>query len=257
MDLGLDGRVAFVAGSSRGIGYAVAQRFRQEGAHLVISGRDPSTLAYAADALGQVEGGGRVIRVQGDLSVQADIERCVQLAVDEFGQLDAVVANVGDGRGKLGWDLAPGDWQSGLQTNLIGSALLATSALPSLRPAGASITFVSSIAGIEAIGAPLAYSASKAALLSVTLGLSRLGAAKGVRVNAVAPGNVLFPGGTWELELAREPEAVERRIRENVALQRFGEPEEIANVVVFLASSRASFVTGTCVVVDGGETRSI
>src|SRR2546423_1035330 len=140
MNLGLEGRVAFVAGSSRGIGYAVAHKFRQEGAHVVISGRDPDALADALATLEQVEQAGRVLAAPGDLAESGAIERSLRVALDEFDRLDALVANVGDGRGELGWHSAQSEWHSALESNLVGSAMLATAALPHFNPDGASIT---------------------------------------------------------------------------------------------------------------------
>ena len=114
----------------------------------------------------------------------------------------------------------------------------------------------SSIAGCEALSAPLPYSAAKAALINVTKNLSRMVGSHGIRVNAVAPGNVLFPGGSWEKKLTENREFFEEYIRREVPLQRFGRAEEVADAVVYLASERASFMTGACVVLDGGQTRS-
>jgi 3-oxoacyl-[acyl-carrier protein] reductase len=125
-----------------------------------------------------------------------------------------------------------------------------------LKQESSSFTFISSIAATEAIGAPIPYSAAKAAIEMTMKSLSRLVGPQGVRVNAVSPGNVLFPGGSWEKKLVDRREFFEEMIQREVPLQRFASPEEIANVVVFLASKRASFVTGSSVVVDGGQTRS-
>jgi len=139
----------------------------------------------------------------------------------------------------------------------LGSMALASTVLPHLIARGAgSLTFTSSIVGCEAINAPITYSATKAAVQGAMKSLSRLVGPQGVRVNAVAPGNVLFPGGSWERKLAERREFFEQYIQSEVPLQRFGRPEEIANAVVFLASERASFITGACLVVDGGQTRS-
>jgi 3-oxoacyl-[acyl-carrier protein] reductase len=119
------------------------------------------------------------------------------------------------------------------------------------------VILIGSITGLEATPAPLAYSAAKAALLNYTKNLAREVGGSGIRVNYVAPGNVLFEGGSWERRLRDSPEETSRFIRGEVPLQRFGKVDEIANVVAFLASDRASFLTGACVVVDGGQTRGL
>ena len=199
-----------------------------------------------------------MLAIQGDMTDPEAIRAALERTVSTFGGLDAVVANVGDGAQRGGWDLDPDDWQSSLRVNLLGGMALASLALPHLiGRGGGTLTFVSSIAGCEAIGAPVTYGAAKAALQSAMKSLSRLMGPQGVRVNAVAPGNVLFPGGTWARKLAERRDFFEQYIQREVPLQRFGRPEEIADTVVFLASERASFITGACIVVDGGQTRSI
>lgn len=255
MDLELTDRVAFIAGSSRGIGLAIADAFLRERAKVVITGRDGERLAAAKRSLIESHDPHRIMAIEGDLTVSQDIDRSLRKTADEFGSLDAVVANIGSGTAPAGWDLSKDDWNAVLETNLLGSMVLASRAIPFLQssPAG-SLTFISSIAGLEAIGAPVAYGAAKAALVSAMKSLARMLGPMGLRVNAVAPGNVLFAGGTWEAKLADRREFFQDYIKSEVSLQRFGSPEEIANVVVFAASARAAFMTGSCLVVDGGQT---
>jgi 3-oxoacyl-[acyl-carrier protein] reductase len=257
LELRLVDKTAFIAGSSRGIGLAIARAFVGEGARVTITGRDADSLEQAAAALSQQAGVRQVLAVRGNMTEPPDIRRALEATLSTFGGLDAVVANVGSGTARGGWDLALDDWHSGLKLNLLGSMALAQASLPHLITRDlASLTFISSIAGYEAINAPMVYSAAKAALQSAMKSLARLVGPNGVRVNAVAPGNVLFPGGTWEQKLVERREFFEQYIRSEVPLQRFGRPEEIADAVLFLASERASFITGACLVVDGGQTRS-
>ena len=257
MDLELADRVAFIAGSSRGIGRAVARAFVSEGAKVVITGRDADSLLEAKSSLSEASGPDAVHAIRCDMTEPGEIRSALSETTATFGGIDAVVANVGSGTARGGWELDSEDWQSSLSVNLHGSMALASEAMPHLIGRdGATVTFISSIAGIEAIDAPLPYGAAKAAIQSAMKSLSRLAGAEGVRVNAVAPGNILFPGGTWEQKLADGREFFENYIETEVPLRRFGRPEDIADAVVFLASRRASFITGACLVVDGGQTRS-
>jgi 3-oxoacyl-[acyl-carrier protein] reductase len=256
MDLQMKDKVVLVTGSSRGIGLGIARSFLQEGARVVITGRNGTTLNEAHAALAEAAGEGRTHSIQGDMTVAADIKRAVDETVEKFGGIDCAVAAVGEGMVKPGWDLTAEDWQLALNLNLVGSMLFATEVIPHLTTRRGSLTFIASIAGVEDINGPLAYGAAKAGLLLAVKELGRSLATQGVRVNAVAPGSV-FLSGAWQRLQKESPERIQRMLDNDVPMKRFGELEEIGDVVVFLASPRASYVTGTCLVADGGYTRSI
>ncbi len=258
MELELRDASVYVGGSSRGIGLAIAEAFLAEGARVALSGRNGDALNAVAGKLTAAHGAGRVQSLAGDLAIKGIASAHLDAVAAAWGGVDVVVANAGSGRGKIGWDVGRDDWDSLLAANLFPTVELARAAVPFLKRSarGPSIVLVGSIAGLESLGAPLPYGAAKAALAHYGRSLARAVAADGIRINVVAPGNVLFPGGSWEGHLARRGDEVRRMIDAEVPLKRFGTPEEIAAVVVFLASPRAAFVTGSCVVVDGGQTRS-
>jgi 3-oxoacyl-[acyl-carrier protein] reductase len=258
VDLSLAGKVALVAGSSRGIGLAIARAFVAEGARTVVTGRDPSSLADASSALGAEFDQQLVLPYRGDLCREADIDSLIEAVLRRWGRIDCLVANVGSGRGSAGWSIEDHEWTELLEQNLLGAVRLVARALPTMIGRGSgSIVLIASITGIEGTSAPLSYGAAKAALINYGKNLARLVAASNIRVNCVAPGNILFSGGTWERHLRERPEEVQGLIRAEVPLRRFGTPDEIADLVVFLASERAAFITGSCVVADGGQSRSV
>jgi 3-oxoacyl-[acyl-carrier protein] reductase len=258
VNLQLADKVAFVSGSSRGIGRATARAFLVEGARVVVTGRDAATLDETAREFTGEFGSEHVHAFAGDLTDTQTIARAVAETRDRWGGVDCLVSNIGSGTASPGWRLTRGDWEAVFETNLWSAVRLVEATLPSMVEAGrGSIVLVASIVGLESINAPLTYSASKAALINYGKNLARQIGASGVRVNCVAPGNVLFPGGSWERKLAERREFFEHFIETEVPLQRFGRPDEIADLVVFLASERSSFITGSCIVADGGQTRGV
>lgn len=258
MDLQLGDAVVLVAGSSRGIGLATASAFLAEGCRTIITGRDSDGLAMAREALEGESDPERLMAFEGDLSDPAVIDALLASIDERWGRLDCLVANIGSGRGPVGWDLQEADWHRLTEENLSSSYRLVQKVLPSMiKSQRGSIVLVASIAGLESTPAPLPYSAAKAALVSYGKNLARQVGQFNVRVNSVAPGNVLFPGGSWERHLAERRDEVQHQIESEVPLRRFGQPQEIADLIVFLSSDRAAFITGSCVVVDGGQMRSM
>jgi 3-oxoacyl-[acyl-carrier protein] reductase len=199
---------------------------------------------------------GRIMGVAGDLSRRETIDRTLKAIAADWGTVEVLVANIGTGTARPGWELDDRDWDLSFEANLHASRRLVEGAMPAMLERGrGSIIFIASIAGLESLNAPLTYSAAKAALVSYAKNLSRLVARRGVRVNTVAPGNILFEGGSWARKIAERGEDVRRYIDAEVPAGRFGGTDEIADVVTFLASDRAAFVTGACLVADGGQTR--
>ncbi len=256
MDLQLSDQVAFVAGSSRGIGRAIASALLGEGCRVCITGRDIVVLDEATQQL-RAEFGDRVLGISGDLTDKSTIADAFAAVHGKWGGLDILIANVGSGRGKPGWQLESVEWERLFTLNFFGSVRLAQAAIPYLQPRGGSILFIASIVAVEATPAPLPYSAAKAALVNYSKNLSRTVAVNGIRVNCLSPGNVLFDGGSWDHHLRERREEVERYISTEVPQKRFGTPEEIAKFAAFLVSPNSRFATGGCYLMDGGQTRRV
>ena len=257
MDLGLKDKVVFIAGSSRGIGKAIAEGFACEGAKVVITGRDNESLQKTLKEFRERHGAQSIFGFSGDLGEIETLRSILNQTVLTFGKMDVVVGNIGSGRGKPGYDLPDSEWDRFFNVNLMTNIRVVRETIPSLiRNGCGSIVFTASIAGLETVGAPIAYEAAKAALIASCKNMSRELAQYKIRVNCVAPGNILFQGSTWDLRLRDDEKSTMDYVTSQVPLKRFGTPEEIASIVVFLSSQRASFITGACIVADGGQTRS-
>ncbi|UCH86636.1 MAG: glucose 1-dehydrogenase [Dehalococcoidia bacterium] len=250
MDLGLKGKAAIVTGASRGIGRAIALGLAEEGCDIALCARGSERLVEAAK---EVEARGvRALAVEADVTKAEDAERLVQAAADAFGRIDILVNNV-DGSVAADSDEA---WQATFQTILLTAVRATRLVVPHMQRAGSgAIVHIASIWGRESGGIPT-YNALKAAMISHAKMMALELAHQNIRVNSVAPGSVSHPGGSWWRRQQEDPEGMAQFVRQNIPAGRFGTAEEVANVVVFLASDRASWVTGACVNVDGGQSRS-
>lgn len=257
MDLGLKGKAAVVTGSSRGLGKAIAHRFLQEGAYVAVSGRDPESLQKTVEELSAQFPAERIAWFNGDLTVGDGIQGFLDVALSRFGRIDIAVANIGSGRGVPFEDSDKAEWLRLFDTNLFSGMEFVRQVVPMMKSQGSGvICLISSVAGVEAIEAPIPYTSSKAGVIAAGKVLARYLAQSGIRVNVICPGNILFPGGDWDKKLKENRQRVNSYIESHVPLKRFGRPEEIASCVVFLASECASFVTGACLVADGGQTHT-
>jgi 3-oxoacyl-[acyl-carrier protein] reductase len=252
MDLGLAGKVAIVTGSSRGIGLGIAATLAAEGADVVLCARDAERLEAAAAT---IDGPGSPVPVVADVSTPEGARAVVAAAVEQLGGLDIVVNNVGGSGARTFDDMDEDDLRAVLGHNLFPALTVSRAAVPVLRARGGVIAMIASVWGLEAGGAP-SYNIAKASEISLAKAMARDLAQDGIRVFSVAPGSTLFPGGSWERRLRDDPEAMAVFIDRELPWGRLASVPEIADVVTFLVSPRASWVVGTCVSVDGGQSRS-
>ncbi len=265
MNLHLTDQVCFIAGSSRGIGRAIAATLLAEGARIVLTGRDEASLERTTRELATADTSRRILPIAGDFGDAATIAAAFTRTVEHFGQIDHLIANLGTGAGKPGWDQPDAEWQRLFELNFFASTRLTQAVLPHLlknasdteAQSRGSILYISSIVAVEATPAPLPYSAAKAALVNYSKNLARQLGPERIRVNTVAPGNILFPGGTWERRVESSPDGVQAMLKAEVPQRRFGTPDEIASFAAYLCSPQAGFATGGCFVMDGGQTRSL
>lgn len=255
MDLGIKGKYALVTGGSHGIGLAIARALADEGCHVAICSRTRERLSKASLDLKQRDV--KVLDIPADVMVPQDIERVVQTVIHEWNRIDILVNNVGGGGhwGKESIEETPEDVWTDVYNKNAGAALrFIRLVLPSMRKnKWGRIVTISSTNGLDVTGRPW-YGVAKSAEISLMKALSaRFELARdGITFNTVAPGAVMIPDTHWEKELEKDPEAFKEMVDKQFTLGRLGEPEEIAHVVAFLCSKKASLLNGACIVANGG-----
>ena len=257
MDLGIKDKTALVTGGSRGLGKEIARSLAAEGARVVICARNSEQVLETAEELRR--GCGDVVGFTADVTSAEDRDRLLAETEKQFGPVDILVNNVGGNRRGSFLETTDEDWEAVLDINLKCHISLTREVARGMCDRGdGSVVFVTSIFGREAGGPGLAiYNATKSALISMAHILALEVAGSGVRVNSVAPGSIRHPGGSWDRRCIDDPEGMAKFVAANIPGGRFGRPEEVGDVVAFLSSQRASWVTGACLTIDGGQSRSL
>jgi 3-oxoacyl-[acyl-carrier protein] reductase len=249
VDLGIAGKVALVTAGTRGSGLGIAQALAHEGVRVAVAARTESDVKKTAAALGGV---GIVV----DLMTKEGSRRAVKETEAALGPIDILVNNLGLRAGSSWSDTGTKEFEIAFNGNVAVSVRMTQLVLPGMLLRGwGRIIAVTSVWGRETGGAP-AYNAAKAAQISFVKSLSKEVAAKGVTVNAVAPGSILWKGGGWDRRQQADPKGMAEFVRLEMPLGRFGTVDEVANVVTFVCSRQASLVNGAVIAVDGGQSRS-
>jgi 3-oxoacyl-[acyl-carrier protein] reductase len=257
MDLELTDKVAIVTGGSRGLGFASAASLAAEGCRVAVCARGEAKLLDAASALRAIAGGeDRVLPLVADISTPGGVEEVVTRTVQTFGRLDILVNNVGLARGATIVDTGDAEWQEAIDQTLFPAIRMSRQAVPHMRRhGGGSVVMIASIWGRES-GGRMTYNAVKAAEISLAKSMAQQLARDNIRVNSVAPGSILFPGGSWQRRQQDDPQGIADFVMRELPFGRFGRAEEVGNVVAFLVSPKASWISGASIPVDGCQGKS-
>jgi len=249
VDLGLTGKVALVTAGTRGIGLGIARALAAEGVRVAVAARTEADVKHTAESL-------QGLGVVADLLTEAGCRRAVSETEHSLGPIEILINNMGARAGSTWADTGPAEFDAAHAGNLGVTARMTQLVLPGMLERGwGRVVVIASVWGRESGGAP-AYNAAKAAEISYMTALAREVAAKGVTVNCIAPGSILWEGGGWDRRQKADPEAMAEFVKREMPLGRFGTVDEVATTVVFVCSQQASLVTGACIAVDGGQSRS-
>lgn len=249
MDLGIEGKVALVTAATRGIGLGIAQALAREGARVAVVARTQADVSQVARSL---NGHG----VAADLTKEEDCRHAAEETTHVLGPIDILINNFGARAGTSWEDTGPRELEAAFEGNVVVSARMTKLVLPGMLERGwGRVVVVSSIFGREAGGAP-AYNVAKAAEISLVKSLAGDVGARGVTVNSIAPGSILWEGGGWHRRQQADPAGISEFVRREMPLGRFGTVQEVADVVTFVCSRQASLLNGACIAVDGAQGRS-
>jgi 3-oxoacyl-[acyl-carrier protein] reductase len=258
MNLEFHNKKVLVTGSSRGIGWGVAKAFLSKGARVCVSSRHcrdhDFTTSLKAGGFSWGEVSSRFLACDCDFTDPASVIALRDTLQEEWGGIDILICNVGSGRGSKEALPSWHEFQASFLVNFASAYHPIEHFMDQLIAVKGNIILIGSIAGLESIGAPTAYSVSKAALTAFCREIARKFGASGVRVNMIAPGNIFHEGGTWDQKLRENETQTRQMLNEKVPLQKFGNPEDIAAAATLLASDKSSFTTGAIWVIDGGQT---
>ncbi|HET9781687.1 MAG TPA: SDR family oxidoreductase [Candidatus Dormibacteraeota bacterium] len=250
MELGIEGKVALVTAATKGIGLAIAQHLAREGAKVSVVARTAGDVKRVAEEIGG-------FGVAADVLTEDGCRRAVEETQHNLGPIEILVNNFGARAGTSWQDTHLEEFEQAFRGNVGVSARMTSLVLPGMVERGwGRVVVISSVFGRESGGAP-AYNAAKAAENSYVKSLAREVAARGVTVNAVAPGSIMWDGGGWYRRRQADPEGIAEFVRREMPLGRFGTVDEVAAVVAFVCSTQATLVNGACIAVDGGQGRSI
>ena len=257
MDLSLTNKVAVITGGSRGIGQGIAIGLAKEGCNLVICARGKELLEETSVKIQEYNI--KLLPMAMDITQKGSEKKLVDKCINKFGKVDILINNVGGNKRNQFVDTSDKDWHEIFELNFYSHMRISKKFANEMkRQRNGSIIFISSIFGREAGGEGLSiYNSTKSAMISMAKIMALELAKDKVRINCIAPGSIRFPGGSWDKRCISDPQGMEEFVKNNIPLGRFGTVEEVANMVTFLASDKASLITGTCINVDGGQSRSL
>ena len=250
MDLQLNGKRILITGGSKGIGKAIAQAFISEGAIVTIAARDRDVLNVTREELNQ-----RVSIIKADITIESERENLMDTFIEQHGSIDVLINNAGGSNGSTVSSTDMNLFYQAMELNYFSAVHLSKLAVEHMKKQrSGSIINITSIYGRES-GGKVTYNNSKSALISFTKSLANEVISDGIRVNSLAPGSILHDTGNWLKRMKEDPKKIQEFVKKEIPAGRFGTPEEIANVVTFLSSDKASWIVGASINVDGGQSR--